>query len=113
MQANKFNGALVVGWLAVVINAPSWVRAQAPPSADGDAPVNALATKQQMIEERIARLEDRMFRLREKLAETEPQNAEKLAMALEQAGRLNIKGRTGDIIELLESSGKSAGGAAG
>ena len=58
-----------------------------------DKPINALATKQQMILDRIARLEEHMFRLREKLAEVEPENAEKLGEALSRTGELEVKER--------------------
>lgn len=83
-----------------------WPVAALGQARNDDAPINPLATKQEMIEERIARLEDRMFRLRERLSESEPENAKKLAMALEQAGRLDVKGRTAEIVELLRSAGK-------
>ncbi len=76
-----------------------------PAVADGDdRPVNALAVKQQMILDRLARLEDRMFRLREKLAEAEPENAAKLQAALKRAGRLDVKTRIENLTEALRSS---------
>lgn len=86
--------------LGMVLCAAPMARGQ----EDDPRPVNPLATKQQMIEDRLSRLEDRMFRLREKLAETEPQNAELLAAALEQAGALDVKGRTAAIVKLLEKA---------
>lgn len=78
------------------------VRAQ----ADADAPaINALATKQQMIRDRLARLEDRMFRLREKLQATEPENAQRLEEALKRSGNLELKARIDQLVEALKARG--------
>ncbi len=71
-----------------------------------DRPVNALATKQQMIEDRLARLEDRMFRLREKLAETEPESARKLEAGLKEMGKLDLDARMQKLVELLGESSR-------
>ncbi len=70
------------------------------PTQDGN--VNPLAAKQQIIRDRIARLEDRMFRLREKLQEEEPENAERLDHALQRSGELGINDDVARIIALLK-----------
>jgi hypothetical protein len=67
-------------------------------------PVNPLAVKQQMIEDRLARLEDRMFRLRGNLEKTEPDNARKLADALQRAGQLDLKSRVEALTTLLNKT---------
>jgi hypothetical protein len=61
-----------------------------------------LAAKQQMIRDRLKRLEDRMFQLREQLLKTEPDNAERLGRALERAGELGLEARLDEIIRLLQ-----------
>lgn len=79
--------------------------AAAPARAQGDrpaGPADALATKQQMIRDRLARLEDRMFRLREKLNTAEPENARRLEAALAQAGALDVKARVDRLIASLQ-----------
>lgn len=66
-----------------------------------DAPPKPLPTKEQIIRDRFQRLEDRMFRLREQLEASEPENAERLARALERAGALGLKERLDEITEIL------------
>lgn len=83
--------------------------AATPARAQGDkpaGPADALATKQQMIRDRLARLEDRMFRLREKLNTAEPENARRLEAALEQAGALDVKARVDRLIVALQNSSR-------
>jgi len=48
--------------------------------------LDPLARKETMIRDRFQRFEDRVFRLQEQLAELEPENATRLARALERAG---------------------------
>jgi uncharacterized phage infection (PIP) family protein YhgE len=82
-------------------------RPAAAESAEKKTPtVEALSIKQQMVRDRIARLEDHMFRLREKLAETEPENARRLGAALEQVGALDVSTRMARLAEALESTGQ-------
>ncbi len=50
--------------------------------------INPLAAKQEMIRDRFQRFQDRVFSLREQLSETEPENAARLARALQRAGEL-------------------------
>lgn len=59
------------------------------------------AAKQEMIRDRVRRLEDRMFRLQESLADTEPQSAAKLADALRQIGEAGIEEKVEQLITLL------------
>ena len=63
-----------------------------------------LARKQEMIRDRFSRLEERMFRLREKLLELEPENAARLGRALERGGELTLQERLDRIVELLDES---------
>ncbi|HUU82483.1 MAG TPA: DUF4175 family protein [Phycisphaerae bacterium] len=74
--------------------------------AQQDAPqpteiTKPLPAKQQMIQDRIRRLQDRMFRLYEKLAETEPDNAAKLSAALERIGRSDIDDKVEELVAML------------
>lgn len=86
-------------WIAVLVCAPAALAQQdAPQSAQTTKPLPA---KQQMIQDRIRRLEDRMFRLYEKLAETEPENAAKLSAALERIGQADIDDRVERLVGML------------
>ena len=69
--------------------------------AQDDTPINPLVAKQEMIRDRLVRLEDRMFRLREKLLDDEPDNAARLADALERSGELGVQDRVDAVLELL------------
>ncbi len=61
-----------------------------------------LALKERMIRERFTRFEDRIFRLREQLAEVEPDNAARLARVLERAGVMELSDRLDRIATLLD-----------
>ncbi len=74
-----------------------------PPSASG-----ALSAKQEMIRDRIRRLEDRMFRLREKLATTEPDSAAKLARAIEGMGQSGLDQTADELLLLLSDKSRLA-----
>lgn len=87
---------------AAVAIAPALV-AVAQDAAAPDA-ASALSAKQEMIRDRLARLEDRMFRLRESLSETEPENARKLGDALRRASELDLESRLAAIVAALESA---------
>ena len=75
-----------------------------------DAPkeqtVNPLVAKQEMIRDRIARLEDRMFRLRDELLDSEPENAARLAEALERSGELAVEDRVSALIDILRDGNR-------
>lgn len=73
----------------------------APATAENDTPINPLVAKQEMIRDRLVRLEDRMFRLREKLLDDEPDNAARLADALERSGELGVQDRVDAVLEML------------
>lgn len=64
-------------------------------------PLDPLARKETMIRDRFQRFEDRLFRLQEQLAELEPENAARLARALERAGELALADRLDEITKLL------------
>jgi hypothetical protein len=61
-----------------------------------------LATKQQIVRDRMAQLEDRMFRLTQQLAETEPEQAARLQQALQRARELLISRNMDEAILLLD-----------
>ena len=64
--------------------------------------VHPLAAKEEMIRDRFQRFQDRLYRLSEELAEREPENAQRLARALERAGELGLTDKLDDIVRLLE-----------
>jgi hypothetical protein len=82
-------------------NAPAQETADAPTAT---APRHPLPTKQEMLRERYRRFEDRMFRLREKLLDTEPENAARLAEALQRAGELGLADRLDELVRLLSDA---------
>lgn len=72
----------------------SAVPTRAPSAAD-------LAARQAQIRELVQRLETRMLRLTDELAETEPEKVERLREALESSGRLQIKARLEQLSTML------------
>ncbi len=87
-----------------VVFAQPQPRPDTPTGGTEEAP---LARKQRMIHDRYTRFQDRIFRLREELSETEPENAQRLAKVLERSGELGLKDRLEDIIRLLDDAGSS------
>lgn len=72
------------------------------PDSREDAAVSPLARKEQMIRDRFERFKDRVFRLREQLAQSEPQNAQRLAKVLDQAGERGLSARLDELIRQLD-----------
>ena len=64
-------------------------------------PVHPLALKEEMIRDRFDRFEDRLFRLREQLVESEPDNAGRLRRVLDRAGALGLQDQLDQLVELL------------
>ncbi len=62
-----------------------------------------LDARQQEVRARLERLEDRMLRLAQLLAETEPDKADRLRDAVELAGRDRLKVRLGELVTLLRA----------
>ncbi|MGE0481140.1 MAG: hypothetical protein AB7Q17_11775 [Phycisphaerae bacterium] len=79
--------------------------ASAPAATDDPTPKPpaSLAAKQQTIRERIQRLESRMLQLSALLAESEPEQAERLRDALDRTGERRVKHRVEQLIALLRS----------
>ncbi len=63
--------------------------------------IHPLSSKEQMIQDRFQRFEDRIYRLRELLAEVEPDNASRLDRVLQRAGELGLSDRLAEMIRLL------------
>lgn len=63
--------------------------------------VHPLASKEEMIYDRFERFADRVYRLREQLAEVEPENASRLRRVLERAGELGLGDRLEEMSDLL------------
>lgn len=83
---------------AAFSQSPATLPAEGPASRARDP----LATKQQIVRDRMTQLEDRMFRLTEKLSKTEPQQARKLEAAIRRSQELLIRRNMDDAVELLE-----------
>ncbi|MCC7290730.1 MAG: hypothetical protein IT449_01560 [Phycisphaerales bacterium] len=73
------------------------------PAQEGPPPAAPLAVKQDMIRDRLDRFRDRVFRLQQELSAQEPENAERLARALNRLGEI---GATDKLAELVERLGK-------
>ena len=76
------------------------------PTPENDQPINPLVAKQEMIRDRLVRLEDRMFRLREKLLDDEPDNAARVDAHFRSLGyahvTVDLRGfRSGSLNEAL------------
>lgn len=61
-----------------------------------------LASKEEMIRDRFQRFQDRVFRLREQLAQAEPDNAARLGRALTRSGELALSEKLDEIIRQLK-----------
>ena len=70
----------------------------------GGSEVHPLASKEEMVRDRFQRFQDRVFRLREQLAESEPENAARLSRALTRAGELGLSDRLEEIVRQLRES---------
>jgi hypothetical protein len=70
----------------------------------GPAAVHPLALKEEMIRDRFERFEDRVFRIRERLSQAEPETVARLARVLERAGELELSARLDEIMLLLRDS---------
>lgn len=65
-------------------------------------PKDPLAGKQQIVRDRMTQLEDRLFRLTERLAKAEPDQAKRVQAALKQARELLIRRNMEETMALLE-----------
>jgi hypothetical protein len=72
-------------------------------SESTESPASGLSVKQEMVLDQVQRLEDRMFRLQELLAKTEPEQAARLERALDRLGQLDLEHRLEVISGLLGS----------
>jgi len=93
---------LLVSAMLVVASAGA-LAAESDASALGaTSPQDPLAAKQRIVRDRMAQLEDRMFRLTERLAASEPAQAERVREALQRARALLVRQDMGETIALLE-----------
>jgi hypothetical protein len=89
--------------LATLYTAPLAFAADTNPAPPDSPQVkDPLAGKQQIVRDRMTQLEDRMFRLSEKLAKTEPEQAQRLQASLRQARELLIRRNMEETAALLE-----------
>jgi hypothetical protein len=70
----------------------------------GANPIHPLASKEEMIRDRFQRFQDRVFRLREQLSQTEPENAARLGKALSESGELALADKLDQLIRMLQDS---------
>jgi len=86
------------------IKAQTQPTAQAHQNAEPPSATQALSAKQEMIRDRIRHLEDRMYRLRKKLAKTEPDSAARLTRAIQNMGRADLDRTANELLALLKNS---------
>ncbi len=103
-RAQVASSAAQVSSLAQV-SSPAQV---SPPAQSGRQ--DPLAARQQIARDRMTQLEDRMYRLAEKLRETEPEQAERMEQALRRARELLIRRHMEQAVELLEAGDLSTAG---
>ena len=99
LRARILRSACVLVGLVLLTGLIGRAEGQAP---DGD-PRNPLASKQDIVRDRVGRLEDRMFQLAEMLGKSEPEHAEKLIAALQKSRELALRGDMGAVVKLLEA----------
>ena len=79
-----------ISWLLFLVIFPVLVStgtSSAKPKEDTSSEdIHPLALKEEMIRDRFQRFEDRVYRLREQLADPEPDNASRLGRVLQRAG---------------------------
>lgn len=89
-------------WVGAVVSAMAGAAcAQSAPAETGTAK-DPLAARQEIVRDRMTQLEDRMYRLAEKLKTTEPQQAKKLEAALHRARELLLRRLMDESIDLLD-----------
>ncbi|MCG3137191.1 MAG: hypothetical protein HJJLKODD_01034 [Phycisphaerae bacterium] len=91
-------------WMALLCGWPITLLAQTTTQ-----PAAPLAAKEEMVRDRLRRLEDQMFRLADKLRTTDPQQAEKLEAALRQMSQLGLRERVDQLVLMLSSDSDLSG----
>lgn len=94
-------GRLLAPLFCILLPAALAVAAEPLSTIQTDATASPLATKQQIVRDRMIQLEDRMFRLIEQLSDREPEQAAKLEAALKKARELLIRRNMDATIRLL------------
>lgn len=86
-------------WVVSAAVGAAW--GQSAPAETGAAK-DPLAARQEIVRDRMTQLEDRMYRLAEKLKTTEPQQAKKLEAALHRARELLLRRLMDESIDLID-----------
>lgn len=108
MRANRQHPKRILGALAFVLwacgtPALGQVSSRAGPEPRSKSGERSLSERQELVRDRLQRLESRMLKLSGLLAESQPGQAERLRDALEYAGSRRIKARVARLTELLRS----------
>lgn len=94
----------IAGWTEL---AAAQVDSADSPAGGNRAEQDPLAAKQQIARDRMIQLEDRMYRLAQKLAATEPEQAKRLEEALRRSRELLIRHHMDEVIALLDKGDTS------
>lgn len=93
--ATRISGVILVFCLSILAR---------PLAAQETRPArDPLAAKEEIVRDRMAQLEDRMFRLLEKIAGSEPDQAERLRAALRRSRETLIRPRMEELVRLLDA----------
>lgn len=90
---------------AVLLTGSAVLRPSRPACAAEDSTEPSLAERQRIVEERVGRLEDRMFQLSRVLRKSEPEKAAQLLQSLSAARGLLVRQRMQEIIKRLNEKG--------
>lgn len=102
LRARQRTTTLSLLWFGAWLSMPALPAPAQPREAPEEKNhIHPLALKEEMIRDRFDRFEDRLFRLREQLAESEPDNASRLRRVLGRAGELGLQDRLDRLVELL------------
>jgi hypothetical protein len=92
---------MMLSTILLIAAVPLTVRAQASRPGGVQDP---LAARQQIVRDRLVQLEDRMFRLTEKLSKAEPEQAGRLEKALRESGEKLIRHHMEEAVRLLDQA---------
>lgn len=100
MSVRHFGVELLAALLGQALFAIAAVGQTTAPAGAASQPLDV---RQQEVRARLERLEDRMLRLAQLVAENEPDKAERLRDAIDLAGKQRLKVRLGELVTLLRA----------
>ena len=99
-------GGVCAAMLGALMTVAAPLEAQ-PPAREHTAelrPAAALMARQELVGDRLRRLEDRLYRLRQAAAEQDPSQVRRLERAIERSRELLFEARVGQTLDLLDEN---------